>query len=181
MDALTSNDTRPNGGGPVLDEQTSVAADVDAQLRELLAPLRAKLEAIDTEIGTHLRYVDELRAARRRVAAVLDRAEAQPTKPGPKSKTAPLKQGQTLKQQRDGERKAEIIRAFVAEHADELREEGFSPQSLQLAIREAGVQPTPGPEIVRRVVLAMHDEGEIVKDKIGRGGYPLYKPLPNGG
>lgn len=167
MEAAAQNGAR----GPAVDLPTLEV--VETHLAQLVAPLKTELEQVDAVIASKSRELVELREIRKRISGVLDRLGAPPP-----AKSGKRRQGQTITQSLERERKAARIRAFIESNATELAGEPFSAMALYERMKEAEPdEPTIGHHIVKAVIEELHDEGSLVVDRIARGGYPTYRPL----
>jgi len=186
----------PNGSAPQQEEsaapskeeggrlsglfETATAAP-DPQLDELVAPLRARAAALETELNELTAKRDQVRGLLGPIKAALKALEAGPHKPsgykpgtrqgggpraaGPKPRKVPSRQ------QVSETGLAEVYEFIVGHQAD--FPEGFITAQLMRAMNDEGHKL--GKDKVRGAVLTLHEQGRLRLVRKTRGGGSLYQ------
>lgn len=151
----------------VAPKSTSIMSEVDQQLAEIVAPLRAQRRQIEHKIEDAMSDLQELRRALAKITHALKPFE--PPKPKTKSNAGG----------RSDAAKLNVTRAFLSEHADELAD-GFTGDALHRAMKAHGITPMPSGEKLRELFETLRDEGVLRADKVVKGGGMNFVLCANG-
>ncbi len=158
---------------------SGVMAGIEAEMRELVEPMRNRLTKLNGEIATRQAELVEMRKARTFLQGMLDKLE--PTKAKKKATPRPrAAAGARANADVGRAAKTENIRAYLSEHAAELYD-GFTATDIYERLRYTGAEPVASPEMVRSIFNDLRDIGLIRADRRTRGGGMAYMLVSQNG
>jgi len=140
-------------------DEDSVSFQVEARLRELIAPFEEEIRTIDRRLLAMDKERRDLNAAKRRLEKSL--TVLRPQSPA-KGNTAGIAQASF-------EAKRTAVREFIDANAGELQD-GFTAAEINRQMKAAGAGPAMAPDMTLKVVEQLRDQGVLRADKIIRGG-----------
>lgn len=151
--------------GAVTADATTIA-EVDAEVQEMLVPLRKRLAAIDAEVAQKANDLAALRRTRAYVDGMI-RKLSPPTKPTGAG-------GARVNADLAKITKRDALRRYLTKHAAQLSE-GFTSHALHADIQRAGIQPRMSPPVILELLGDLRDLGFVRADRVTRGGGMLWQ------